>query len=183
MCAKHYRAWRANESGLDLCSRAACDKVIFNLENRLCSAHYHRWIKREKPREVPCAHPGGCASPAYSRGYCVLHYARLTRTGDLGPVGHLRRVNGEPRVDASGYVFIGKAAQHRLVMEQILGRSLHQWETVHHKNGDRADNRPENLELWSSAQPAGQRVEDKVAFALDILATYAPHMVDRGAVA
>jgi len=47
-------------------------------------------------------------------------------------------------------------------------------ETVHHRNGDRLDNRPENLELWNTAQPKGQRVADKVAYACQILALYEP---------
>ena len=68
----------------------------------------------------------------------------------------------------------GLYAEHRLVMEQMIGRYLIKNENVHHKNGQRDDNRPENLELWSSRQPKGQRVEDKVEYAMEILRLYAP---------
>jgi len=64
--------------------------------------------------------------------------------------------------------------EHRRVMSEFLGRSLLADETVHHLNGNRSDNRLENLELWSTSQPPGQRVVDKIQWAKEILSRYEP---------
>lgn len=82
--------------------------------------------------------------------------------------GYKRKSNGYIKI-WNGEAWI---SEHRGVMSKEIGRDLLPEETVHHINGVRDDNRIENLELWSSSHPRGQRVEDKVLWAKEILSLY-----------
>lgn len=100
----------------------------------------------------------GCDSPHYAKGLCLKHRTRERRHGD--PTALLRRERGTGTIN-KGYVEIVvdgvRVREHRHVMAQAIGRELLPHETVHHINGDRQDNRLENLQLRSSAHGPGQQ--------------------------
>jgi hypothetical protein len=170
-----------------LCSVKDCGRK--HSAKGYCAAHYMRSraggdvsAQVGPPRRPTvlsvCSLPD-CKRPYAAKGYCRGHWCRWRR-GERGEVlarpFRVDRPTGEGHVDKKGYVLDsveGKQhRRHRLVMEEILGRKLLLEETVHHKNGIRDDNLPENLELWSKAHPPGPRVEDKLRWAKDFIALY-----------
>lgn len=120
----------------------------------MCSPHYRKQLKYGDPLAGPGSGlPGKPKTQRNSTGEYIL--------------GNYRRIRQDDVVGRDKWIL-----EHRYVMEQQLGRKLLSNENIHHINGDTLDNRPGNLELWVSSQPSGQRVEDLLAWAHEIIELY-----------
>lgn len=161
-----------------------------------CSKHYQKYKKYGNPLggsgsgrvtiHETCT-VDNCDKPHAAQRLCQMHYRRNALYGDP-LVSPGRQRSKKKYVNNNGYVLVyapensssmvnGYGLEHRVIMAEHLGRPLLETEQVHHKNGVRHDNRLENLELWSVKQPTGQRPEDKVQYAIEILQQYAPHLL------
>lgn len=151
------------------------------------------WERNKDKARVdrPCVTCGKIFRPVHTRNAGKFCSRACFAQGAKGS-GHVHWRGGR-HITAGGYVKLyapnhpmanghgGYIAEHRLVMEKMLGRFLLPGENVHHKNGQKDDNREENLELWIKKQPQGQRVEDQVRWARELLRLYGhlfPEAVD-----
>lgn len=171
-----------------LCTVQGCNQK--HRSNGYCNSHNKKFKKWGDPNYVYTVATAFCSvdccdKKVDSLGLCNTHAGRFRRRGSaFGPFPRARAERWDiggtdtkyKNYTVKNHPFLpdGVMAEHRYVMANMIGRPLMPHENVHHKNGLRHDNRPENLELWTVWQPPGQRVEDKIAWAVELLQTYAP---------
>lgn len=126
---------------------AQCGEVFFTQKSQHGTTCSNRCSQKHIPRR------GGIGRPISKK-----------RERFINDKGYIKvRAWDHPRASKYGRHVL----EHTLVMEKMIGRYLTPEESVHHKNGIRTDNRPDNLELWVSPQRFGQRVSDLVHYVLD----------------
>lgn len=179
-CRSHYEKERRNNPEAPRCQhKTGCNSVVKG--HGLCSKHLRQARVSGEVESPRCDFPG-CSNSRLARGLCGGHYKQQEKGQPLQPLKP--RANpgewGDWKINTSGYVYRYRKVngvreeqkQHRHVMSEHLGRPLEPHENVHHLNGDKADNRIENLELWEVSQPSGQRVSDKIREALRVFSQY-----------
>lgn len=180
LCRSHYSAHRSRKTFDLKCSTEGCQRKVNNKKRQLCLPCYREWRTTAGPEKPDCI-VSTCEYPLWAKGYCLAHYHQMRKYGEIRFVNPRRIVRkrnktGE-RLSSAGYKIIyvperGWLLEHRYVMEQKLGRFLLPGENIHHIDGKRANNSPENLELWIVRQPQGQRVEDILRWAREIISIY-----------
>lgn len=129
-----------------LCTVAGCTTTVRCVG--LCNKHYH--VLKQSRKLKPCA--CGCGElTAYT--FKHGHHTRQFSSEEQSRRGRMN--DGKALRDSGKGVTYRKVRQrheHRAVAEQVIGRPLHTDEIVHHKNGDKRDNRHENLEVMTRAE-------------------------------
>lgn len=165
-CGSPFMAKASHSERRVYCSKrcAYAGRTQNSMETRRCTACGNNFevlrYKTQKYCSPACVSVGmGNTQRELGKSHSRVLKERNWYTNKDGYKYTMRTAEGERRT----------VMQHREVMEKQLGRALHDWENVHHKNGQRDDNRPENLELWVTKQPPGKRPEDLIQWMVDYL--------------
>lgn len=163
------------------CSKGCADEGWKKPSQRICLACGVEFVTNEKSVRKYCSMECSPKAPVEYKTYTCLYCEnkitdRIECKFCTKDCFYLYQTENSEGTIKDGYRSIrvdGKyVPEHRHVMSQHIGRELLPEETVHHINGVRDDNRLENLELWSSNHPKGQRTFDKYKWAKEIYFLY-----------
>lgn len=190
-CRAHYRKWQ--EYGDPLYTRelpprtgvtrrcsgrckSELDTSLFAKGQNICRECRRKYTINNYSAGKLCKTCGAAVSNNSQRLTCRACHAKNRRD----TATERRYINAQgyavltSHYDHPNSTYRGEVLEHVMIMSKVLGRGLVKGENVHHINGVRDDNRPENLEVWSRSQPSGQRIPDKVQWAKELLSLYEP---------
>lgn len=158
-----------------LCTVPGCESVSWRFDKgRRRDARYCPFHTGRARNGKDLMAPRGKASVIVSLDEDPINFDKWDGTWTLSPLGYMVRY-----VQTIGGRSLTQQ-QHRVILEEHLGRPLERHENVHHRNGWTIDNRIENLELWDKPQSPGQRVADKIEWCKFYLGERGMDVVENG---
>ena len=140
-CRKVFYAYRKN--------RSYCSPECYNLSREIpmkpcliCGKEFLARTKRKGERQK----------------YCSVQCLGLAHRRENHP-----NWTGGRGIDSSGYVLVNlgdgqRVREHRIIAEEILGRTLESREIINHINGDKTDNRPDNLAVLTKVEHGSHNI-------------------------